>query len=315
MKEKREQAEAERVARKNEKTSAANQAITLNKYFYETYFPQAKELKKHSSSRTEEGLFRLWVAPMIGEKTFAEVYPTDIEKIRKKVITSGKSPRHVEYVFAVIRQLWNLAKRDELTDKETPTAKVKLPKKDNRRVRFLTAEEADLLLTELKKRSPQLHSMALLALYCGLRAGEIFSLQGSDIDFDKGTLLLRDTKNGRNRTAYMPDFIQEHIRQLPEITPNELIFKTSKGTKIKFLSKTFFRVVEDLGLNEGVDDPRNKVVFHSLRHTYASWLVAKGVDLYTVMELMGHSSIVMTERYSHIREEALKEAVNNFSNR
>ncbi|GHT93293.1 hypothetical protein FACS1894122_08290 [Alphaproteobacteria bacterium] len=67
-----------------------------------------------------------------------------------------------------------------------------------------------------------------------------------------------------------------------------------------------------LGFNNGVNDDRQKVVFHTLRHTYASWLVMSGVDLYTVQKLMWHSTIAMTERYSHLAPDHLKKAVSMF---
>jgi site-specific recombinase XerD len=62
-------------------------------------------------------------------------------------------------------------------------------------------------------------------------------------------------------------------------------------------------------LNKGIEDKRQRVVFHTLRHTYASWLVENGVDLYTVKELMGHKNLAMTERYSHLGQNTLKAAV------
>jgi len=61
-------------------------------------------------------------------------------------------------------------------------------------------------------------------------------------------------------------------------------------------------------LNEGITDRRDKLTFHSLRHTYASLLVQAGVDIYHVKELLGHSSIALTERYSHLSESTFKQA-------
>ena len=78
---------------------------------------------------------------------------------------------------------------------------------------------------------------------------------------------------------------------------------------LESVSKAFFRAVEDLGFNKDIEDRRQKVVFHTLRHTYASWLVERGADLYTVKELMGHKTLAMTERYSHLGENTLKQAV------
>ena len=74
------------------------------------------------------------------------------------------------------------------------------------------------------------------------------------------------------------------------------------------ISHTFFRVVDDLGLNKGIDDPRLKICFHSCRHSYASWLVEQGQDLYTVQRLLGHKTNVMTQRYAHLSANALKDA-------
>ena len=74
------------------------------------------------------------------------------------------------------------------------------------------------------------------------------------------------------------------------------------------ISHTFFRVVDELKFNEGIKDPRLKVCFHSCRHSYGSWLVEQGTDLYTVQKLLGHKTNVMTQRYAHLSENRLKDA-------
>ncbi|RUA17837.1 MAG: hypothetical protein DSY55_01355 [Clostridia bacterium] len=66
-------------------------------------------------------------------------------------------------------------------------------------------------------------------------------------------------------------------------------------------------------MDDGITDPRQKFVFHSLRHTCASWLVMSGVDLYVVKEILGHASITMTERYSHLRPGHLRSAMDKLS--
>ena len=89
------------------------------------------------------------------------------------------------------------------------------------------------------------------------------------------------------------------------------IFKARNGEKITDLSDTFQRTVDKLGFNDGITDQRQKVVFHTLRHTYASWLVMNGVDLYTTQKLMGHKSNQMTQRYAHLAPGYLEKAVNS----
>jgi integrase len=103
----------------------------------------------------------------------------------------------------------------------------------------------------------------------------------------------------------------------------ELIFPALNGQLRRWISDTFDRVVNEIGLNDSgeftvnekgetipvkITDARQKLVFHSLRHTFASWLVQKGTPLYTVAELMGHSSLEMTRRYSHLAPNAIRQA-------
>jgi integrase len=184
-----------------------------------------------------------------------------------------------------------------------------MPQGDNRRLRFLTHDEADLLLESLTKKSAQLYEIALISLHCGLRAGETFALTWGDVDLQRGVMTLRDTKSGRNRTAFMTEAVKEILCEKSRGENDDLVFSGRGGVRITSVSPTFDRVVRDLGFNQGVTDPRQKVVFHTLRHTYASWLVESGVDLYTVKELMGHSTIALTERYSHLGNNTLQNAV------
>jgi len=90
--------------------------------------------------------------------------------------------------------------------------------------------------------------------------------------------------------------------------------KIKKGDKIKAISKTFDRVVKELGLNDGVTDPRDRVVFHTLRHTFASWLAIQGTPIYTIKELMGHKTLAMTERYSHLIPDSKRSAIKGLMN-
>jgi integrase len=91
--------------------------------------------------------------------------------------------------------------------------------------------------------------------------------------------------------------------------PSELVFKDKTGAKIKSISATWDRLVNDLGLNTGVEDRRSKFTFHGLRHSFASNLVAIGVDLFRVQKLLGHRTPKMTLRYSHMRPDDLREAI------
>ena len=137
------------------------------------------------------------------------------------------------------------------------------------------------MLDELLKRSIDLHDMALLSLYAGLRAGEIFNLQWERIFWDTERIFVADPKNGEGRFEPMHSVVKEMLQRRYQDSSNGYIFKSRTGGKVMEVSDTFQRTVDKLGFNDGISDARQKVVFHTLRHTYASWLVMNGVDLYT----------------------------------
>ena len=91
--------------------------------------------------------------------------------------------------------------------------------------------------------------------------------------------------------------------------PDDLVFPSNKGGIMKSASKTFLRAVDNLGLNEEITDTRLKVVFHTLRHSCASWLVNAGVELPTIAKILGHKSLEMTTRYSHVNDTSVKNAM------
>ncbi|WP_456471179.1 tyrosine-type recombinase/integrase [Caminibacter sp.] len=283
----------------------AKENVKYEDYVKNKYLPQAQSKKTY---RNEESFLRIWILPVIGKKPLKNISPFDIEKIKKTMTEAGKSPRTIQYALAVIRQTFNKAVDWGIYTGVNPVTKVKAPRVSNRRIRHLTPEEAQALLNELKKHSKQWYEISLLSLRTGMRAGEVFNLKFGDLDFANGIIHVRDTKNGEDRVAYMTEDIADMLSS-KQGEPNELIFKDTNGGKIQSASKTFFRVVDKLGLNKGITDKRDKVVFHTLRHTFASWLAMQGTPIYTIKELMGHKTLAMTERYSHLAPDTKREAV------
>jgi len=151
--------------------------------------------------------------------------------------------------------------------------------------------------------------MSMLSLHCGLRIKEVLSLTWGDINFIEGQLLIRDSQKSKTRYAIMTNSIKNLLSKRKIGSNGELLFAKPNGEEYKETPKIFRQTVKELGFNDGITDRRDKVVFHTLRHTFASWLVQNGVDLYTVQKLMGHSTIAMTERYAHLAPDNLKDAV------
>ena len=129
-----------------------------------------------------------------------------------------------------------------------------------------------------------------------------------------GVLPLPEWDNKKSRYAYFtPEIEGVLIDRNRDQGEQDLVFPSRIGGTRVAVSAVFKRVVEEVGLNSGITDSRQKVVFHTLRHTFASWLVQKGTPLYTVAELMGHTSLAMTTRYAHLAPDNMRKAVDSIS--
>lgn len=299
-------AEMEQAAEREAAAEKARQEMTIADVWPE-YMAQCHIDKKPSTVRHESSLYKNWILPTIGDRPMAKLAPLDFERLKKAILDAGRSPRTVEYALAVSRQLLNYAENHGLYVGTHPYKKVKRPKFDNRRDRFLSHDEARALLAELAAASQDVHDQALLSLYAGLRWGEISKLKWADVNFSEKFLALRDTKNTKTRHVPMPAATVAMLKR--RHNSSEYVFQTKTDKPQPQISSTFRRVVDRMGFNKGVTDRRQRVCFHTLRHTYASWLVQEGTPLLTVGRLLGHSSTQMTERYSHLAPDHFKEAV------
>jgi len=291
-----------------DRRQARKENTPFPEYMEKKYLPWAKENKASSSYAREESIYRLWIKPTIGNKPLKDVSPFVLERMKKVMKDAGKAPRTIEYALAIVRQAFNKAILWDIYKGDNPVSKVSKPKTDNRRIRFLSPEEAKMVLEESQKRSKQMYEICTLALYCGLRASEIINLTWADIDLENEIIYVKDPKNKTNRAAYMTEEVIKIFQEKEKGQPDEHIFPSYK-TKVQEISHFFKEIVDSLGLNDGVSDPRQKVVFHTLRHTFASWLAIQGTPLHVIKELLGHKTLAMTERYSHLIPDTKREAV------
>lgn len=236
----------------------------------------------------------------LDDRRLDEIKPNELEKLKEEILGKGLAPATAKHILVLVGEVYNKAITWGDYKGENPVKKVKMPVLQNKRERFLSHEEANTLLSALKKKSPQLHDICLLSLYCGLRAGEILNIRGQDLDFENSLIHIADPKNKHPRKAYMTTRIKEMLLTRKPKSPGDLIFKSRKDKKISSISRTFERVVDDLKLNEGITDPRQKLVAHSLRHTFASWLALQGESIQVIGELLGHRTLTMTQRYAHL---------------
>jgi len=322
-KEKRRIASEKEAQLKKEEERKAKEAVTFGAFFTNTYIPAAKLEKKPSSSAREEGLFKKWIKPVLNNVPLRNITPLNLEKIKHNMVAKGRAPASVVYALAVVRQALHYA-RDKRIIETLPVVftrrkqnradavsagKVILPKVENERRRYLTPAEAEKLLTALKEKSQDVHDMTLLGLHGGLRFSEIASLTWADVDLAAGKLNIRNAKSeAGTREVYLTAKARQMLAARTQGKGSELVFQNRDGGKYDRVSHTFWRVVKDLGLNKNVEDRKDKVVFHSTRHSYGTALYNATRDLYVVQRGMGHSQISQTARYSKVQRQTLKDA-------
>ena len=303
LKELREFNHERRRAEAAAKEAAAHRNQTLIGFWELEYLPRAALTLAPRTIDAQRTLMRLWLN-QIADKPLRQITSSDLENlVMIPMAEAGKSPGRIRHALTVVSVAWDMAAEKGLVKGENPVRPIKKPRVDDKRDRFLSKAEAADLLTALKELSPDTHDVALLSLFSGLRINECLKLTWADIDLDEGTIFVKDTKVTRNRHAYINAEIGEMLlRQRERGSGKSARVLGFNGSSYPYsiVSKHFRQAVNDLGLNKGVTDRRQRVVVHTLRHTFASWLVQKGTPLYTVSKLMGHSSIKMTERYAHL---------------
>jgi integrase len=294
------------------------QKVPMFKVLAEKYLEWAK-VNKSRGGIADKSRYDNHLKKRFDEKRLDEISPFALEKMKAEMAKNSIAPKTIAHCLGLIRAMYNKAEAWGLYQGLNPVKKVKLPTAQNARDRFLSFEEAETLLKELRRNhryknryveleDPVLHDMALIALHTGARASEIFNIKGQDINFNNGIITLRDTKNNETGFLFMTQAVEEILRRRA-LTGNGYVFTDKNGERVKEVSNAFERVVNRLRMNEGVTDSRQKVVFHSLRHTFASWLAMQGTPIYTIAQLMRHKSIAMSQRYSHLSPDHKKQAV------
>jgi len=170
---------------------------------------------------------------------------------------------------------------------------------DNERVRYLTEVEEQRLFQAMGDNQ-QLKDVVTVALHTGMRRGEIFNLKWFDLDFDRGLIQVRKTKTKLNRVVPMNARVREVFNQ--QRRASEFVFTSLKtGGRLKDVKKAF----NTARIEAGIPDFQ----LRDLRHSCATRLSDIGEELVTVAEILGHTDIRMTKRYSHGMQERKREAL------
>lgn len=313
--------------------SKQRQGLTLETFLddgYETWLSEntrwGKSVIKH---------IRRVYKDLLGSK-LEDISPRDIERIRTRYAKAGKkgaANRYTEMIMACMRRAfqWGYIETDRLS------GRVGSYREDNSRVRYLDADERSRLLQALDERDREIRAertkanawraergydlfpdlshaahadhlrpLVLLAMETGARRGELFSLRWKDVDLDASTLTIHAavSKSGKVRHIPLSQRAREALRgwRSDHAANKGLVFPSPvTSNRLDNITSAWEKLLE----RTQIEDFR----FHDLRHDFASRLVMRGVNLYTVKELLGHGTIQMTERYSHLAPDAKRAAI------
>jgi integrase len=253
-------------------------------------FQKARVSKKEHVR--EEGILRNHLKPFF-PGTVASIRKVDIDKYITQ--RSGEvSPATVRREAMILKYLLSKSVDWEIVP-VNPAVRSELPPVPQGRVRYLQPTELRTLLDV----SPEwLRPIIGLAVFTGMRRGEVLSLRYLDIDMNHGCILLPQTKNGEGRIIYLNSNAMSVLASLPPGSPMEKLFPKITADNV---SVAFHRACR----KAGIEDFR----FHDLRHTTGSWLAMSGKDIYTIAKILGHKDLRMSVRYSHLSAQYLSDAV------
>ena len=275
---------------------------------WEIYKKDWLEAQKKACLYTDNSLYHAHIERRIGLLEMKEIGQAHIRAITTDMADLSVQTR--KHALGLIRRVYRKMAEWKMYAGEVPTDHLVPGKVDNERKRFLTRAEAHMILCELDCRAPEFADVCRVSLYAGLRLGEIFRLQVQHVDLEAGIIYVMDAKAGSRESVISPGLKPVLERRMKGKKAGDYVFTQSDGvTPMRTINQTYVRVVADLGLNDGIEDARHRVVFHTLRHTFASWLVQAGVPLYTVADLMGHSTLAMTKRYAKLANDDRRTAV------
>lgn len=244
------------------------------------------------------------ITPLMIEKFKA----ARMKELKKTLTPDGKArglkPATVNRNLQCLKSIFNKAIAWGKFSGRNPVQQVKLFKENNKRVRFLEKEEIVKLLANCNKH---LRPIVVIALNTGMRRGELLGLKWRDIDIKRGVITLWNTKNGEKREVPINEQVKTALIRTRKNPGSEYVFCNQDGTPFTQNRKSFCTALRKSGIKD--------FKFHDLRHSFASHLVMAGVDLNTVREILGHKSLQMTLRYSHLSPDHKKRAVDILSKR
>lgn len=281
-----------------QKRDQNNDRVTFN-YLWETYKIHRPDVK---GIEFDENRFKNHIKKPFGNKEPKELTPLDIDKFRVMLMKKYQ-PATVARILEILRRLVNFGVSRQLC--KDIDFKIELPRINNNKTEDLSPEQLKKLMVVLEEDS-DIHgaNFMKMALFTGMRRGELLRLKWDHIDFNRGFITIVDPKGGKDQRIPLNSAVHEMLMHHPRFE-SEYVFPGRDGGQRVDIKRTINRIKKKAEL------PKDFRPLHGLRHVYASMLASSGkVDMYTLQKLLTHKSPQMTQRYAHLRDDALKNASN-----
>ncbi|MDY0321296.1 MAG: site-specific integrase [Arcobacteraceae bacterium] len=274
---------------------------------FDTIANQYFDARIHTRKDTEKERQRYinHLKSFIGHKDINDLTATDIEKIKLSKI--GKlADNYVNQLIFMVSTIIRDASKKGVFKNPNPAQNIDNIKVDNKRERYLTKNEIEKLIEKLQDY-PELLLFTKLSLNTGGRLNTILSIRKKDLNLEHNSVTLTDHKNVSTYTGYYNDELKTYLEDyVKTLQPNDTLI-SSHQTTISNKMRQILNELFNIGLDG--DDRKNRVVIHTLRHTFASHLAIKGVPILTIQKLMNHKDIKMTLRYAKLAPDSGKEVI------
>ena len=296
-----EEAERHELVRIHEGRYGVSESMLLSDFIDRYYLPWARINKR--SIANDEGVCKL-ISDFFKGKKLMQVSPFDVERFkrtRKSTPVGIKTNREraaasVNRELEILSKIFSMAEDNNLA-KSNPCRKVNKLRQDNRRTRYLSANEEGRLMNALTGRRAYLLPIVNLALNTGMRRGEILSLEWNKVDLERGVIYVTNTKSASDRVIPLNESARSTLESIRRM--DERIFHV-KCIKVAWAYALREAEIQDFR-------------FHDLRHSAATRLADAGADAFTIAAILGHSTIQMSARYTHATDERKRRAVDGIS--